>query len=137
LRIADCRLPIADCGLRIAEMNPNEMKKRTKAYALAIIRLVQTLPNIPAARVLGNQLLRCGISVGSNYRASCRAKSQPDFIAKMGIVEEEADESIYWMELLVESGILQQRAVDELETEGDEIVRIVVSSINTARGNKR
>jgi four helix bundle protein len=81
-------------------MNPSEMKKRTKAYALAIIRLVQTLPNTPAARVLGNQLVRCGTSVGANYSASCRAKSQADFIAKMGIVEEEADESIYWMELL-------------------------------------
>jgi four helix bundle protein len=81
--------------------------------------------------------VRCGTSVGSNYRASCKAKSQADFIAKMGIVEEEADETIYWMELLVGSGILQQSAVGELQTEGDQIVRIVVSSINTARGNKR
>ena len=118
-------------------MNPSDMKKRTKAYALAIIRLVQSLPNTPTTRVIGNQLVKCGTSVGSNYRASCRAKSRADFIAKMGIVEEEADESIYWMELLVESGILPQTEVADLQTEGDEIVRIVVSSINTARGYKR
>jgi four helix bundle protein len=131
-------LRIADCGLRIGEvMNPSEMKKRTKAYALAIIRLVQSLPNTPTVRVIGNQLLRCGTSVGSNYRASCRAKSQADFIAKMGIVEEEADESVYWMELLVESGILQQIDVAELQNEGNQILAIVVSSINTARGGKR
>ena len=118
-------------------MNPNEMKKRTKAYALATIRLVQTLPNTPTARVIGNQLLKCGTSVGANYRASCRAKSQADFIAKMGIVEEEADESIYWMELLVESNTLAESAVAELCDEGDQIVAIVVSSINTARGKTR
>jgi four helix bundle protein len=118
-------------------MNANEMKKRTKAYALAIIRLVQALPNTPTAKLIGHQLLKCGTSVGSNYRASCRAKSQADFIAKMGIVEEEADESIYWMELLVEAGLLQQNSVAELQDEGDQIVAMVVSSINTARGHKR
>ena len=118
-------------------MTPNEMKKRTKAYALAIIRLVQSLPNTPTARVIGNQLLRCGTSVGSNYRASCRAKSQADFIAKMGIVEEEADESVFWMELLVESHTLEPTDVAELQDEGNQIVAIVVSSINTARGHKR
>lgn len=124
--------------MRIGEaMNPNDMKKRTKAYALAIIRLVQTLPNTPTARIIGNQLLRCGTSVGANYRASCRAKSQADFIAKMGIVEEEADESVYWMEVLVEAGILPPTAVAEHCDEGNQIVSIVVSSINTARGRKR
>jgi four helix bundle protein len=118
-------------------MNPNEMKKRTKTYALAIIKLVQGLPNTPTVRVIGNQLLRSGTSVGANYRASCRAKSQADFIAKMGIVEEEADESIYWMELLVDSGIVHPTAVAELCDEGNQIVAMVVSSINTARGAKR
>ena len=88
-------------------------------------------------RVLGNQLLRCGTSVGANYRASCRAKSQADFIAKMGIVEEEADESMYWMELLVEAGLVQMNEVTELVDEANQIVAIIVSSINTARGNKR
>jgi four helix bundle protein len=118
-------------------MNPNEMKKRTKSYALAIIRLVESLPNTPTARVIGNQLLRCGTSVGANYRASCRARSQADFISKMGIVEEEADESVYWMELLVDSNIVPPNAVAELCDEGNQIVAIVVASINTARGTKR
>ena len=135
-----------DCGLRIAlrselrideVMNPSDMKQRTRSYALDIIRLVQKLPNTPTTKVIGNQLLRCGTSVGSNYRASCRAKSQADFIAKMGIAEEEADESVYWMELLVESKILQQSEIAELQNEGNQIVAIVVSSINTARGRKR
>ncbi|MEK6299916.1 MAG: four helix bundle protein [Acidobacteriota bacterium] len=118
-------------------MNANEMKKRTRAYALAIIRLVESLPNTPTARVIGNQLLRCGTSVGANYRASCRARSQADFIAKMGIVEEEADESIYWMELLVDSNVVLPGSVAELCDEGNQIVAIVVSSINTARGARR
>jgi four helix bundle protein len=118
-------------------MTPRDMKKRTKGYALAIIKLVQSLPNTPTARVIGNQLLKCGTSVGANYRASCRAKSQADFIAKMGIVEEEADESIYWMELLVDSGTVPSSAVAELCDEGDQIVAMVLSSINTARGSKR
>ena len=131
-------LGISDCGLRIGEaMNASEMKRRTKAYALAIIRLVQSLPNTPTARIIVNQLLRCGTSVGANYRASCRARSQADFIAKMGIVEEEADESAYWMEVLVEAGIVPPGAVADLCDEGNQIVSIVVSSINTARGTKR
>lgn len=118
-------------------MNPDEMKRRTKAYALAIIKLVQSLPNNPTARAIGQQLLRCGTSVGANYRASCRARSSADFIAKMGIVEEEADESVYWMEVLVEANIVPPHVVAELSDEGNQIVKIVVSSINTARGSKR
>jgi four helix bundle protein len=118
-------------------MNANEMKKRTKAYGLAIIKLVESLPNTPTNRVIGNQLLKCGTSVGANYRASCRAKSKADFIAKMGIVEEEADETVYWMEMLVDAGIVPSSAVAELCVEGDQIVAITVSSINTARGATR
>jgi four helix bundle protein len=118
-------------------MNSDDMKKRTKAYALAIIRLVQSLSATPTARLIGNQLLKCGTSVGANYRASCRAKSLPDFIAKMGIVEEEADESLYWMELLVDSSVVLPTAVSELCDEGNQLVAIVVSSINSARGAKR
>lgn len=87
--------------------------------------------------MLGGQLLRCGTSVGANYRAACRAKSTADFIAKLGIVEEEADESIYWIELLVEAGLLKQSRVADLLDEANQILSIVVSSINTARGGKR
>jgi len=85
-------------------MSPDEFRKRTKDIALRIIRLVGQLPKTTAAQVMGRQLMRCGTSVGANYRAACRARSHVDFIAKMGIVEEECDESIYWMELLIESG---------------------------------
>jgi four helix bundle protein len=118
-------------------MNANEMKRRTRAFALTVIRLVEGLPNTQTARVIGNQLLRCGTSVGANYRASCRAKSQADFIAKMGIVEEEADETIYWMEPLIEAGLLQRSDLTELLDEANQIVAIIVSSIRTARTHRQ
>ena len=118
-------------------MNAEDMKKRTRAFALTIIRLVQGLPRTTEADVIGRQLLRSGTSVGANYRASCRARSQADFVAKMGIVEEEADESIYWMELLVDAGVVNSNAVAELLDEANQITAIVVSSIRTARGGKR
>jgi four helix bundle protein len=114
-------------------MNPEEFKKRTKAYALRVIRLVEALPRNDTSKVLGRQLLRCGTSVGANYRSACRAKSRPDFISKMDIVEEEADESLYWMELLIESGQVKDSRLASLMKEGDEILALTVASINTAR----
>ena len=130
----------AECGmrneLRKCDMGEYDLKKRTMAFALRIIKLIESLPSGKTADVIGKQLLRCGTSVGANYRASCRARSQADFIAKMGIVEEEADESIYWMELLVESGLVRQDLLDNLISEADELVAIVVSSIKTAKENK-
>ncbi len=112
-----------------------ELKRRTKAYALRVMRLCDAIPNTPAGRVIRGQLLRAGTSVGANYRAACRAKSPADFIAKMGTVEEEADESLFWMELLVEGELLPKERLAELMTEGDELVAIFVASINTARAN--
>jgi four helix bundle protein len=103
-------------------MNADEMKKRTRAFALRVIRLVEALPKVKTTDVIGKQLLRCGTSVGANYRASCRAKSQADFIAKMGIVEEEADETIYWIELLVDSGLVEKNRVANLLDEANQIV---------------
>jgi len=101
---AECGMGNGECGMgKGGDMGEYDLKKRTRAFALRIIKLIESLPSGKSADVIGKQLLRCGTSVGANYRASCRAKSQADFIAKMGIVEEEADESIYWMELLVES----------------------------------
>jgi four helix bundle protein len=82
-------------------MTKDELKRRTRLFALDVIRLVELLPRSRTTEVLGKQLLRSGTSVGANYRAACRAKSSADFVSKMGIVEEEADEAIYWMELLV------------------------------------
>jgi four helix bundle protein len=114
-------------------MTQEEMKVRTKQFALRIIRLVQSLPPNLAAGVLGKQLLRSGTSVGANYRAACRAKSTPDFIHKLSIVEEEADESIYWMELLIEGKIVKESLLENLMDEGNQILSIVVSSIRTLK----
>ena len=118
-------------------MDSDDFKKRTRAFALRIIRLAESLPDTPTARVIRNQMLRCGSSVGANYRAACRAKSKPDFISKMGIVEEEADETVYWMELLMDAEVVEPARIANLLGEANEIVSIVVTSINTARGFKR
>src|SRR5438045_8817900 len=117
-------------------MANEDLKQRTKAYALRIIRLVDSLPKNRTADVIGRQLLRSATSVGANYRAACRAKSTADFIAKMGIVEEEADESLYWMELLIDSSLVPQERLTELMAEGHEIITMTVASIRTARTRK-
>jgi four helix bundle protein len=117
-------------------MDQREMKKRTKAFAVKIVRLFETLPQKGAGIVLGRQLLRSGTSGGANYRSACRAKSAADFIAKMGIVEEEIDETIYWLELLIEVGILKVEEVEAILKESNELLAIVVASIKTARKNK-
>ncbi|MFH1744189.1 MAG: four helix bundle protein [bacterium] len=122
---------------KTATLSKEDLKKRTKEFALRIIRLVESLPGSKTSTVIGKQLLRSGTSVGANYRAACRARSAADFISKMGIVEEECDETIYWMELLIESNLVKERALAELMKEADEIVAIVVSSIKTARTSRR
>jgi four helix bundle protein len=114
-------------------MNPELFKQRTKAYALKLIKLTDDLPASRVTNVMAGQLVRSGTSVGANYRAACRAKSRADFISKMGTVEEECDESIYWMELLEESGKIKATAVSGLKMEGSEILAMVVASINTVR----
>ncbi len=114
-------------------MNPNEFKDRTKAFALRVIRLVNALPRSRAANVVGGQLLRCGTSVGANYRAACRARSAADSVAKMGIVEEESDEAAYWMELLIEAGIMSRNRISDMLNEANEILSMVVASIKTSR----
>lgn len=118
-------------------MKPKDLKQRTKEFALRIIKLVESLPRDKISDVIGKQLLRSGTSVGANYRSACRAKSTADFISKMGTVAEEADESIYWMELLIESGLISKDEVDELLDEADQLVAITVSSIKTARARKK
>ena len=107
-------------------LTPDEMKRRTKKFGLRVIRLVQSLPNDHVSRRLGDQLLRSGTSVGANYRAACRGRSTAEFCSKLGIVEEETDESIYWMELLVESNLVKESLVTDLIAEGSEILAIVV-----------
>jgi four helix bundle protein len=114
-------------------MSNEPLKLRTKQFALRVIKLVESLPKDEVSRVLGRQLLRAGTSIGANYRAVCRSKSAADFISKMGTVEEEADESGYWMELLVDSGKIKTAMTSALMQEADELTAIAVSSIITAR----
>ncbi len=117
---------------------PNQnMQARTRAFALDIIRLVDPLPRGRSADAIGGQLVRSATSIGANYRSACRARSRADFIAKMKIVEEEADESVYWLELLLDSGLVPADLVEGRLREANEIVAIVVASIRTARANER
>lgn len=119
-------------------MNESEFRHRTKALALRCIKMIESLPKNQTSAVLGKQLLRSATSVGANYRAVCRAKSTADMINKLRIVEEEADESIYWIELLTESSQIKSELVADLANEFDEIVAMVVASQKTLRnGNPK
>jgi four helix bundle protein len=114
-------------------VNSDDLKRRTKAFALRVLRVVESLPPNWRAETIGRQLLRSATSVGANYRAACRARTRAEFVAKMGIVEEEADESAYWMEILQESGLLRGDRLDDVRAEANELVAITVASIKTAR----
>ena len=116
-------------------MTREQMKARTKAYANRVVKLCAALPHDWVARTLGMQLLRSGTSVGANYRAVCRAKSTADFLNKLRIVEEECDESLFWMELLVENNLVKASLLTSLMQEGEEILAIVVASAKTARSS--
>ena len=119
-------------------MNPDDLKKRTKQFALRILKLVAALPNTVAGRAIGNQLVRAGTAVPANYRAACRGRSKAEFIAKLGTVEEEADESAFWMELIIEGELLKRKAVESLLTEADELTKIMASSrISASRSLKQ
>lgn len=126
---------IVDCSDR-KKMDAKTLIKRTKQFGLRIIRLVETLFRTPTARVIGNQLLRSGTSVGANYRAACRGRSKAEFAAKIGIVIEEADESLYWMEMLTEAKIVPEQKLSELMQEAGEIIAIMTTTMKTARKNK-
>ena len=117
-------------------MNEREFKRRTKNLALRVIRLIKALEALPynlTARVISIQLVRSATSVGANYRSACRAKSTADIIAKLSLVEEEADENLFWMELIVESGLLPQERLTELMSETNGILAMTVASIKTLR----
>ena len=105
-------------------MKDKDLLERTKRYALNIIKLVASLPNIREANLIGTQLLKAGTSVGANYREANRARSKAEFRAKIGIVEQESDESLYWLEILKESGIASGNLLEELLVEADELVAI-------------
>ena len=117
-------------------MDEKTFKTRTKKLAVAIIKEVNTLPRSVVADVIGKQLVRSGTSIGANYRAACRAKSTADMINKMKIVEEESDETEYWLELLVEAGIISQSQIANIYKETDEILAMTVSSIKTLRNRR-
>ena len=117
-------------------MNEREFKSRTKHLALRVIRLIEALEALPynlTATIISKQLIRSATSVGANYRSACRAKSTADIIAKLSLVEEEADESLFWMELIVESGLMPQEKLTSLMSEANEILAMTVASIKTLR----
>jgi four helix bundle protein len=116
-------------------MNAEELKQRTKQFSLRVLKLVAALPNSIEGRAVGGQLVRAGTSVASNYRAACRGRSKAEFIAKLGIVEEEADESAFWLELIVEGALLRANVVQPLLKEANELTRIMASSRLTAKRN--
>jgi len=130
-------LPIGDCRLIAQrwEMNPTELKQRTKTFALRIIKLSRSVPKSDdAGRIIAKQIIRSGTSVAANYRASCRARSKAEFIAKTGTVEEEADESALWLELLAEAGIIPERKLAALLQEAHDLTTIMAASRKTASG---
>jgi len=114
-------------------VDSEELKARTRDFGIRVIRLVEALPKSQSSGVIGRQLLRSGTSVGANYRSACRARSRPDFISKVGIAIEEADESLYWMELLIQAGILGKNTLVPLMQEGNELISILTASVKTAR----
>src|SRR3954466_14164336 len=118
-------------------MTTQELKKRTFDFAVRVVHAVDALPKNDTAKTLGHQLLRAATSVGANYRATARARSRADFVAKLGIVEEECDEAIYWMELLSALKLVKAARLANLFDEGNQLLAIVVSSINTARKRPR
>ena len=117
-------------------MTREEMKSRTKAYANRVVQVCAALPANWIALTLGKQLLRSGTPVGANYRAVCRAKSTADFINKLRVVEEECDESLFWMEILVDNHLVKSSRLRDLMQEGNELLAIVVSSAKTARTSR-
>jgi len=117
-------------------MDEHEFKRRTKGLGLRVIRLVEALPTGRTADVIGRQLIRSATSVGANYPAACRGKSAADVIAKLGVVEEEADETLYWLEMLVEAELVPQARLADLMSEANEIVAMTVASIKTLRARQ-
>jgi four helix bundle protein len=118
-------------------MSDRAFQKRTFDFGIRCVRLVDALPKSMSAQTIGKQLIRAATSVGANYRAAVRGRSRGDFLSRMGIVEEECDESLYWVDVLIELGLIAGKRVDELRKEANEIIAITVSSIKTARNNAK
>jgi four helix bundle protein len=133
--ISDCRFKISDLFVA-GSTNSDDLKRRTKSFALMAMRLCQSLPRSQASTVITRQLLRSATSVDANYRAVCRARSTADFVSKLGIVLEEADETLFWLELLIESGAAHPDKTAPLLKEANELVSIFVAWLRTAKGLK-
>jgi four helix bundle protein len=118
-------------------MNEAELKQRTKMFALRVLKLIDSLPNTRSGRVLAGQLGRSGTSVGANYRAACRSRSAAEMISKISVVEEEADESAFWMELVVDHGVMPAKKVTPLHQEAGELTAIMVASRKTLIARNR
>jgi four helix bundle protein len=116
-------------------MTSQELKDKCKQFALRVFKMTDSLPNTKAAKVIANQILRSSTSIGANYRAACRARSKADFISKITVVEEEADETLYWLELIHESGMMKYERISSLMKDADELVAIFTSSGKTAKTN--
>src|SRR5262245_1845608 len=114
-------------------MTPEKMKQRTKDFAIRTVKVVEKLPPKRSVEAIGHQLLRCGTSVAANYRAACRARSAAEFRSKLGICEEEADEAIFWLEMIADLGYIRANLLDELIAEASAILSIVIASIKTSR----
>ena len=131
----ELRVRSVECNVLPRSMKHQNLRDRTRRFALDVIRFCERLPRDETCKVIGRQLLRSGTAVGANYRAVCRSRSKPDFISKMGVVLEEADESAFWMELLVEAGKVEANDEASLLAEANELVAISAASVKTARGN--
>ena len=118
-------------------MTPDELKKRLRAFALRCIKLADSFPKNAAGQVIGRQLIKSSTSAAANYRAACAARSHADFVNKLGIVEEEADESNFWIDFAPDAGLTQRDLVDDLLQEGQELVAIIVASEKTAKSRRR
>ena len=114
-------------------MTPEELRARTKMFAIRIVKLYQALPKTSEAQVLGKQLLRSGTSVAANYRAACRGRSRAEWLAKIGIVVEEADETVFWLEMLADCGVISTERLKSLTEESEELVAIFGATKHTAR----
>ena len=114
-------------------MTPEEMKRRLKAFALRCLKLAAAFPKTPAGQAIGRQLIRASTGAAANYRAACIARSRADFASKLGVVEEEADETVFWIDLFADAGLVRRKRVESLLAEGGEILAIVIASRKTAK----
>jgi four helix bundle protein len=121
------------CDYQGSLKRADELRRRTKTFAIRVVNLFRSLPRSPDAQTLGKQVLRSGTSVAANYRAVCRARSKAEFISKMGVVVEEADETVFWLEILTETGVVPPQRAHELQKEANELLAIFAASLRTSK----